>query len=114
MYGHSTVSKPKKITGREVTSIANLLEGESSLVKKLEKLISLEMTAIVVNGHRKGFKTFKLLNWQYFRTSQICFEFFIGISCTELVRVSSYFDRSLVKKVWLKPSYKPHHHDKSP
>jgi len=39
------------IAGREVTSIANLLEGESSLVKKLEMLISMEMTAIVVNGH---------------------------------------------------------------
>ena len=66
MYEHSTVSKPKEITGREVTSIANLLEGESSLVKKLEMLISMEMTAIVVNGHSKGFKTYSFLTWQHF------------------------------------------------
>lgn len=67
MYEHSTVSKPQEIAGREVTSIANLLEGESSLVKKLEMLISMEMTAIVVNGHSKGFKIYSFLTWHYFR-----------------------------------------------
>ena len=43
-----------QITGREYSAaspISQLVENETDLVKKLELLISLEMTAIVVNGY---------------------------------------------------------------